>query len=176
MVGVDPDGVVGAYGMGFSAIEYLARYALICTPSWNAVSATEIVSPEVLTALQTSGDHDAYHMAGDWTKGWGGDVFGKDMPVFNSRECDAVRADGALIKHGNLFRGPYVDPNRDVIGVLLSTVPMTAGHDLLPGCIRAAAKDLAGDRTSPQSTGRLSCWRCLLQKSNPRRNDGRLEH
>lgn len=144
MVGVDPDGVAGAYGMGFSAIEDLARYALIYTPSWNVVSATEVVSPEVLTALQTSGSHDAY-MAGDWTKGWVGDVFGRDLPVFNSRQFDAVWADGALFKHGNLFQGLYVDPKRDIVGVFFSTVPMTAGHDLLPGYIRQAAKDLAGE-------------------------------
>lgn len=143
MVGVDPDGVAGAYGMGFSALEDLARYGLIYTPSWNVVSATRIVSPDVLKALQTSGDNAAY-MAGDWTKGWVLDVFGKDLPVFNSRQFDAVWADGALFKHGNLFQGIYVDPNRDVVGVFFSTVPMTLGNDLLPGYIRQAAKDLAG--------------------------------
>lgn len=143
MVGLGPDGVAGAYGMGFSTLEDLARYALIYTPSWNVVSKTEIVSPGVLKDLQTSGNHDAY-MAGDWTRGWVGDVFGKDMPVFNSRQFDAVWADGALFKHGNLFQGIYVDPMRDVVGVFFSTVPMTAGNDLLPGYIRQAAKNLAG--------------------------------
>lgn len=144
MVGVGPDGVAGAYGMGYSSIEDLARYALIYTPSWNVVSATPIVSPGVLKALQTSGNHDAY-MAGDWPKGWVLDVFGTDMPQFNSRQFDAVWADGALFKHGNLYQGLYADPKRDVVGVFFSTVPMTAGSDLLPGYMRQAAKDLAGE-------------------------------
>ena len=55
--------------------------------------------PKNLKALQTSGDHKAY-LAGDWTRGWVGDVFGKDMPVFNSRQFDAVWADGAMF--GNM--------------------------------------------------------------------------
>ena len=143
MVGMGPDGVAGAYGMGYSALEDLARYALVFTPSWKAVSKTEVVSPKVLKALQTSGSHEAF-MAGDWSKGWLADVFGKDMPVSNSRQFDATWADGALFKHGNLFQGIYVDPMRDVVGVFFSTVPMTAGNDLLPGYIRQAARNLAG--------------------------------
>ncbi|MFO1114201.1 MAG: serine hydrolase domain-containing protein [Beijerinckiaceae bacterium] len=143
MVGVGPDGVAGAYGLGYSTLEDLARYALVFTPSWKAVSKSEVVSPRVLKALQTSGDHKAY-LAGDWTRGWVGDVFGKDMPVFNSRQFDAVWADGAMFKHGNLYQGIYVDPMRDVVGVFFSTVPMTGSADLLPGYIRQAAKNLAG--------------------------------
>lgn len=143
MVGVGPDGVAGAYGLGYTILEDLARYALVFTPSSKVVSKTEIVSPKVLKALQTSGSHEAY-MAGDWTRGWVADVFGRDMPVFNSRQFDAVWADGALFKHGNLFQGIYVDPMRDVVGVFFSTAPMTGGNDLLPGYIRQAAKNLAG--------------------------------
>lgn len=143
MVGLGADGVAGAYGLNYTMLEDLARYALIYTPSWNVVSKTPVVSPKVLKALQTSGNRDAY-MAGDWTRGWIGDVFGKDMPIFNSRQFDAAWADGALFKHGNLFQGIYVDPMRDVVGVFYSTAPMTAGNDLLPGYIRQAAKNLAG--------------------------------
>ena len=143
MVGLGADGVAGAYGLGVSSLEDLARYALIYTPSWSVVSKTPVVSPEVLKALQTSGNHEAY-LAGDWTRGWIGDVFGADMPVFNSRQFDALWADGAMFKHGNLFQGIYVDPMRDVVGVFYSTAPMTAGNDLLPGYIRQAAKNLVG--------------------------------
>lgn len=143
MVALGADGVASAYGINYSILEDLARYALIYTPSWKAVSKTSIVSPEVLKALQTGGNHDAF-MAGDWPHGWLKDVFGKDMPIFNSRQFDAVWADGALFKHGNLFQGIYVDPMRDVVGVFFSTTPMTVGSDLLPGYIRQAAKNLAG--------------------------------
>ncbi len=143
MMGMGADGVASAYGLGYTMLEDLARYALIYTPSWRVVSETPVVSPEVLNALQTSGDHEAY-IAGDWTGGWTGEVFATDMPVFNSRQFDAVWADGAMFKHGNLFQGIYVDPMRDVVGVFYSTAPMTTGNDLLPGYIREAAKNLAG--------------------------------
>jgi len=143
MVGMGADGVAGAYGLGYTMLEDLARYALIFTPSWSVVSKSPVVSPEVMKALQTSGNHEAY-MAGDWPGGWISDVFSTDMPVFNSRQFDAVWADGALFKHGNLFQGIYVDPMRDVVGVFYSTTPITFGIDLLPGYIRQAAKNLAG--------------------------------
>ncbi len=143
MVGLGADGVAGAYGLNYTILEDLARYALIYTPSWKVVSKSPVVSPEVLKALQTSGNHEAY-MAGDWSRGWVSDVFGADMPDFNSRQFDAVWADGAMFKHGNLFQGIYLDPMRDVIGVFYSTTPMTLGNDLLPGYIRQVAKNLAG--------------------------------
>lgn len=142
-VGMGSDGVAGAFGMAFTTLEDLARYGLVYTPSWKVVSKTEVVSPKVLKALQTSGNPEVYGNAG-WPRGWVGDVFGKDMPIFNSRQFDAAWTDGALFKHGNLFQGIYVDPKRDVVGVFFSTVPMTAGSDLLPGYIRQAAKNLAG--------------------------------
>jgi len=66
------------------------------------------------------------------------------MPIFNSRQFDAVWADGALFKHGNLYQGIYVDLKRDVVGVFYSTDPMTFGNDLLPGYIRQSAKNLGG--------------------------------
>ena len=140
MVGLGPDGVAGAYGMGFATIEDLARYGLTFTPSWSAVAKVPVVSPRVLRALQTSGSHEAY-MAGDWPKGWVS-ILGPDMPLYNSRQFDAVWADGALFKHGNLYQGLYVDPKRDVVVVFFSTTPMTAGGDFLVGYARGAAKSL----------------------------------
>ena len=144
MVGLGADGVAGAYGLNYTTLEDLARYALIFTPSWKAVSKTEVVSPKVLKALQTSGSHEAY-LAGDYPKtGWVQDAFGKDMPSSVSRQFDANWTDGAMFKHGNLNQGMYVDPMRDVVGVYYSTTPVTGDPDLLPGYIRQAAKNLAG--------------------------------
>ena len=143
MVGLGADGVAGAYGLNYSTLEDLARYALIYTPSWSVVSKSPIISPKVLKALQTSGNHEA-NQAGNWMQGYFLDCFSLDMPVFNSRQFDAVWADGALFKHGNLKQGIYVDPKRDVVGVFYSTATITAGNDLLPGYIRQAAKNLAG--------------------------------
>jgi len=144
MVGLGADGVAGAYGLNYSMLEDLARYALIFTPSWKAVSKTEVISPKVLKALQTSGSHEAY-LAGDYPKtGWVVDGFGKDMPHSVSRQFDANWTDGAMFKHGNLGQGIYVDPGRDVVGVYYSTAAITQDPDLLPAYIRQVAKNLAG--------------------------------
>jgi len=143
MVGLGADGVAGAYGLNYTMLEDLARYALIFTPSWKVVSKTQIVSPRVLKALQTSGSHEAY-LAGDYTHhSWVPDAFGKDMPVFASRQFDANWTDGAMFKHGNLYQGIYVDPMRDVVGVYYSVSPVTGDADILPGYIRQVAKNLA---------------------------------
>ena len=78
------------------------------------------------------------------------------MLVFNSRQLEAVWADGALFKPSDLFQGVCVDPMRDVVGALYSTTPMTAGNDLLPGYIRQAAKNIAGK----WETASLNCSSC----------------
>lgn len=144
MVGLGADGVAGAFGLNYTMLEDLARYALIFTPSWKVVSKTEVISPKVLLALQTSGSHEAY-LAGDYPKsGWVQDAFGRDMPDFVSRQFDANWTDGAMFKHGNLNQGMYVDPMRDVVGVYYSTTPVTGDPDLLPGYIRQVARNLAG--------------------------------
>ena len=54
--------LLGAMNM---ALEDLARYALIFTPSWNVVSNTPLVAPEVLRTMQTGGSAEAYN-AGDF--------------------------------------------------------------------------------------------------------------
>ena len=144
MVGLGADGVAGAYGLNYTMLEDLARYALIFTPSWKMVSNAEVVSPKVLKALQTSGSHEAF-LAGDYPKfGWMQASFGKDMPSSTSRQFDAVWTDGAMFKHGNLDQGMYVDPTRDVVGVYYSTSPLTGDAPLMMGYIRQVAKDLAG--------------------------------
>ena len=145
MVALGADGVAAAYGLNYTSLEDLARYALIFTPSWKVVSNTELVSPGVLKAMQTSGSHDAF-MKGDWPgSAWVLASFGKDMPNASSRQWDIVWTDGAMFKHGNLFQGIYVDPNRDLAGVYFSTSPVGGAPDILPGYIRQAARNLVDD-------------------------------
>ena len=144
MVGMGSDGVAAAYGLNFTTLGDFARYALIYTPSWKVVSKTQIVSPKVLKALQTLSSREAFQAGSFPESSWIRDGFGKDMPIFNSWQFDAVWADGAMFKHGNLYQGIYVDPMRDVVGVFYSTSPVTGDTDLLPGYIRQVAKNLAG--------------------------------
>ncbi|WP_299482219.1 serine hydrolase domain-containing protein [uncultured Roseibium sp.] len=144
VMSLSPAGLAIGYGAQHSTLEDLARYALIFTPSWQKVAAEPIVSPDVLRKMQTASSKEAY-LAGDFTDhSWVKMCFGKDMPIFNSHQWDAVWEDGALFKHGNLYQGIYSDPARDVVGVFFSTSPVNLAPDLNPGYLRAAAKVLAG--------------------------------
>ena len=143
-INISPGGLAIGYGMLHSTLEDLARYALIFTPSWGRVAAEPVVSPDVLRKMQTASSKEAY-IAGDFTDhSWVKMCFGRDMPIFNSHQWDAVWEDGALFKHGNLYQGIYTDPGRDVVGVFFSTSPVNLAPDLNPGYMRAAAKALAG--------------------------------
>jgi CubicO group peptidase (beta-lactamase class C family) len=143
-IGLSPDGSSNPYGIVESTLEDLARFALLHTPSWHVVSGTQIVTDDVLHALQSSGSDEAYRR-GDFTEhSWVKECFGHDLPARNSRQWDAVWADGALFKHGNLYQGIYADPGRDVVGVYFSTSPVSGHADPVPGYLRQAAKDLAG--------------------------------
>jgi len=153
MVGLGSDGVASAYGLNYTMLEDLARYALIFTSSCTVVSDSEVVSPEVLKAMQSSGSHDAF-MKGDWPQSaWVKASFVKGMPTASSRPWDIVWDDGAMFKHGNLFQGIYVDPKREVVGVYYSTSPISGDPDILPGYIRQAAKNLAGARAESARAG-----------------------
>ncbi|MEZ9741695.1 serine hydrolase domain-containing protein [Vibrio splendidus] len=144
-VNLSPAGLAIGYGAVNSRLDDLARYGMIFTPSWNKVSEEQIVSPRVLEKMQKGGDHEAY-LKGDFTDhSWVKSSFGKDMPIFNSHQWDAVWEDGALFKHGNLYQSIYVDPARDVVGVAFSTSPVYLTPDLLPGYLRQAAKKLTAE-------------------------------
>lgn len=144
VMSLSPAGLAIGYGAQHSTLEDLARYALVFTPSWNKVAAAPVVSPDVLHKMQKESSKEAY-LAGDFTDhSWVKMCFGKDMPIFNSHQWDAVWEDGALFKHGNLYQGIYTDPGRDVVGVFFSTSPVNLAPDLNPGYMRAAAKTLAG--------------------------------
>ncbi|MDH4007915.1 MAG: beta-lactamase family protein [Desulfuromonadales bacterium] len=144
-INLTPEGAAIAYGLINSRLDDLARYALVFTPSWNVVSGEQVISPEVLEMMQTSGSREAYEKGDFPGHSWVKSSFAiEGMPIFNSRQWDAVWADGAMFKHGNLFQGIYVDPKRDVVGVYFSTSPIT-NVDVAPGYLREAAKLLAGE-------------------------------
>jgi CubicO group peptidase (beta-lactamase class C family) len=145
-INLTPEGVAIGYGLINSRLDDLARYALVFTPSWNVVSGEQVISPEVLRKMQTSGNREAYEKGDMPEHSCVRTSFAKEgMPTFNSRQWDAVWADGAMFKHGNLFQGIYVDPKRDVVGVYFSTTPINLNVDVAPGYLREAAKRLAGE-------------------------------
>jgi CubicO group peptidase (beta-lactamase class C family) len=144
-INISPAGHAISYGLINSRLDDLARYGLLFTPSWSAVSKEQVVSAKVLEIMQQGGDREAY-LAGDFTDhSWVKASHGKDMPIYNSHQWDAAWEDGALLKHGNLYQTIYVDPKRDVVGVAFSTAPVYLTPDLIPGYFREAAKRLAGE-------------------------------
>ena len=139
-----PDGTSVAHGLLSTTLEDFGRFGMLFTPSWNKAAVDPVVSAEVLKRLQTAGSPAAFR-AGAKYEGLKED-FG-EAPLMNSYQFDAVFEDGALWKHGNLGQGIYIDPKRDFVGVYYSTngyVP-PYGEDKMPGYLRRAAKELAGE-------------------------------
>jgi len=116
---------------------------MLFTPSWNKAAIEPVVSAQVLKRLQTAGTPEAFR-AGAKYKGLTEDL--GEAPMANSYQFDAMFADGALWKHGNVGQGIYIDPARDFVGVYSSTngyIPRY-GEDKMPAFLRRAAKLLAG--------------------------------
>lgn len=107
-----------------------ARYGLLYTPSWTAVSDERLVSESYFDAVYAAVNPDIY------LKGEAGpkyvEYFGADdAPIGNAYQWDAVFADGDLYKSGLLGQGLYVSPETDTVVVWFSTTwqnhhPMTA--------------------------------------------------
>jgi len=137
-----PDGTAVAHGLLSTTLEDFARFGMLFTPSWEKTAVEPVVSAQVLKRIQTAGDPAAFR-AGSKYKGLIEDF--DEAPMANSYQFDAVFADGALYKHGNVGQGIYIDPKRDFVGVYFSTngyIP-PYGEDKMPGHLRRAAKFLA---------------------------------
>ena len=141
MVGLTPDSVPIGAGHINTTPEDMLRYAMLYTPSWNAVAQEQVVSEAILKRTQTMGNPKAYE--GCTEQGYGTAWFG-EAPERNSCQWDSVFADGAMFKHGNMGQGIYVDPKRDFCGITFALAPNNGPVDHSPGYLRAAAKKLAG--------------------------------
>jgi CubicO group peptidase (beta-lactamase class C family) len=138
------EGVPLAAGLHNCTPEDLLRFALLFTPSWNAVASEQIVSDDVLKAIQDLGNHKAYK--GSTEEQYGTEWF-EEVPEKNTAQWDHYFPDGAMFKHGNMGQGIYVDPNRDFCGMYFGLAPNSnaiSGIDHSPGYLRNAAKMLAG--------------------------------
>ena len=144
IVGLAPDGTPIGAGMNNTTPEDMLRYAMLYTPSWNAVAKEKVISDKLLKRIQTLGSHDAYHKSTEELYGtkWFGET-----PYMNTAQWDHSFKDGAMFKHGNMGQGIYVDPARDFCGMyfgLATNDEKVAGIDHSPGYLRAAAKLIAG--------------------------------
>ncbi|HHF2997141.1 TPA: serine hydrolase domain-containing protein [Vibrio diabolicus] len=139
-VGLAANGTAVAGGFNSTTPEDMLKYAMIYTPSWNKVSDSKVISDELLKNIQTLGQPEAYQ--GTTEQGYSADWFGEKAER-NSAQWDAVFADGAMFKHGNMHQGIYVDPARDFVAIVFATSPNDR-DDHAPGYLREAAKQLSG--------------------------------
>lgn len=108
-----PDGTAAAHGVVSSRLRDMARFAMLYTPSWDKVASERIVSPEMITRIRAGARSHDFFMRGDeehlFTKSLNDRIEG------NSRQWDAVFADGDFFKAGLMGQGIYVSPNRDLV-------------------------------------------------------------
>jgi len=141
---LSPEGGAMVYGFVSTTLEDLARYAMIYTPSGKVASDEPIVSPKMLERIRHSGSESAYEKGDFMGHAWTSESFGATgLPIYNSWQWDAVFADGAMFKHGNMMQGIYVHPERDYVGVYFSTYPTYLEPDIMPGYIREVSKRFA---------------------------------
>jgi CubicO group peptidase (beta-lactamase class C family) len=143
LVHLAPDGQGLNLGIISSTLEDMARFAVLWTPSWKAVSDKQIVSQAVIDRIRSSGDPKAFKGGAKEKQAI---ALFKESPVKGAYQFDFIFEDGALYKHGNTGQGIYIDPERDFIGVYFSATPYIKpfGEIKAPAYIRAAAKMLAG--------------------------------
>ncbi|MEP2716581.1 serine hydrolase domain-containing protein [Pseudophaeobacter sp.] len=144
LVHLAPDGQGLNMGIVSSSLEDMAKFGVLWTPSWRAVSETPVVSQAALDRIRAGGDPAAFQ--GGAKEGQALSLFA-EKPVKGAYQFDFIFEDGALYKHGNTGQGIYIDPERDFVGVYFSATPYIApyGEIKAPAYIRAAAKRLAGE-------------------------------
>lgn len=114
-----PDGTAAPYGLVSSRLRDMARYAMLYTPSWNKVATERIVTPSIVQRVRDGVRSHEFFM-----NGYDGPVFSErlnETVVSNSRQWDAVFADGDFFKSGFMGQGTYVSPDRDLVIAFFST-------------------------------------------------------
>lgn len=120
-VGLNLQGGASIAGMISSRLRDKARYAMLFTPSWNRVSDQRIVPQSLIDRIQ-QGCRPALLQAADTGRPANPQV---EKPRCNSRQWDAVFADGDMYKGGARGQGIYVSPGRDYVVAWFSTTPET---------------------------------------------------
>jgi CubicO group peptidase (beta-lactamase class C family) len=136
-MGVNREGGAAVYGMMSSRLRDKARYGMLYTPSWNVVAKERVVPPAVIERIQ-KGCRPALYQAAAAARG-NRDPDGESR--CNSRQWDAVFADGDMFKGGARGQGLYVSPARNVVVVWFSTTSESGWMNYA----RAIAKTLVPD-------------------------------
>ncbi len=114
-----PDGMALAHGIVSSRLRDLARYGLLYTAYWPLVADRQVVSDAALARITRPHHGQDVFMQGDgkrFTSYLG------ETPLGNSRQWDAVYADGGMFKGGMFGQGLYVSPEEGIVIAYYSTV------------------------------------------------------
>ena len=133
-----PDGMAAAHGIVSSRLRDLARYGLLYTPYWPLVADKQVVSDAALARIARPHYGQEVFLKGD------GRRFSRylgETPLGNSRQWDAVYADGGMFKGGLFGQGLYVVPEEGIVIAYFSTV----GSSPLTRFLRPLAKKLSQD-------------------------------
>lgn len=132
-----PDGMAAAHGIVSSRLSDLARYGLLYTPYWPLVADQQVVSDAAMARIaKPYHSHDAF-INGDGAK------FSKllgEVPLGNSRQWDAVYADGGMFKGGMFGQGLYVSPDDGIVIAYYSTVPASPLYRFLRPLAKALSQ------------------------------------
>jgi CubicO group peptidase (beta-lactamase class C family) len=116
-LGVNLEGGAAVYGMISSRLRDLARYGMIYTPGWKAVSGERVVPQSLMEKIQNGCRPEIYRQ-GAMARG----KYDPDGDIrCNSRQWDAIFVDGDMYKGGARGQGIYVSPQRELVVVWFST-------------------------------------------------------
>ena len=116
LVAVDLQGRAQMYGLFSSRLRDMARYGMLYTPSWDVVAEQAVVPQSLLDRIR-----DECRPAIFKRSEAGANYPQDDMPRCNSRQWDAIWADGDMYKAGAREQGLYVSPSRDLVVAWFST-------------------------------------------------------
>ncbi len=138
-----PDGMALAHGIVSSRLRDLARYGLLYTPYWSLVADRQVVSDAARARIARPHHSHEVFMKGD------GERFSAylgEKPLGNSRQWDAVYADGGMFKGGLFGQGLYVLPEQGVVIAYYSTVPSSPLTRFLRPLSKVLSSQLGNDR------------------------------
>jgi CubicO group peptidase (beta-lactamase class C family) len=144
MFGLAPDGTALPVGFAMTMPEDYAKFGVMFTPSWSAVSSEHVMTDGMMRILYDNVDKERY-AKGAKIKTSAADF--NDAAQGNALQFDYIWDDGAIAKSGNMMQMIYIDPKRDFVSIYFSTTPFVDGYgEFKAGAYqRAAAKMLHGD-------------------------------
>lgn len=118
-IGVTKFGLGNGWGFMNTTLRDMGRWGMIFTPSWNKVSAEQIIPDELLKKVQTGGRPEIF------LEGFVGKELQHSFPdiqgLTNCYQWDIVFPDGDIYKGGVGGQGTYISPSRDVVVAWFST-------------------------------------------------------